>query len=141
MFRPVDTMARLSWNIVETAAAAGAPDIVVFNDQDYATIKVAHVVDRCPYIIGSYATLEAANDWFTADFRALTAVTLDRRPEGRWYNAAVLMLMHLDLAPRFKSRMLHGAARGTAYTLVYIDNVWRMTTASGIWMKVNAQIL
>jgi hypothetical protein len=113
----------------------------VFNDTEHAVVKVAHVHDCCPYVIGDYATLDAAAAQFTQDCGKLTALPLNDRPAARWYKDAVLMLMHIDAAPLFRSKMIRGATRGSAYTLVYIDGVWRLTTPAEIWMKMSSDML
>jgi hypothetical protein len=137
----LDTMARQSCRVVATAASVGSPEIVVFNDTEHAVVKVAHVEDCCPYIIGDYATLDAAAAHFEHDCGKLTALSLDRRPVARWYKDAVLMLMHIDAAPVFRSKTILGVTRGSVYTLVYIDGVWRLTTPTDIWMKMNSDML
>lgn len=141
MYQRLDPMARLSCKVIMTAAAVGAPEIIVYNDSEHSVIKVAHVSDCRPFIIGDYATLEDAASQFSKDCSALTALALDRRPEAIWYKRAVSTLMHINLAPVFRSIMIQGATRGSVYTVVYINSVWRLTTPSGIWMKVNSELL
>ena len=134
-------MARLACDLVATAAGAGAPDIIIFNDLENALIKVAHVQDRCPYILGDYATLEDADSRFPADFSRLTAQPLERRPDAGWYKNAVLMLMHIDLLPLYRSKMVKGTATGSVYTMVHIDQVWRLSTETDIWVKMISSLL
>jgi hypothetical protein len=141
MRTPEDAMGQLAQKLIATAAEAGAPDIIVFNDLDHDVIKVAHVLDRCAYIVGDYATLEEADTAFPAAFGVLSAMAVDQRPAALWFKDAILMLMHINLLPSYSSTLLNGAAIGSIYALIYINNVWRLSTEAVIWIKTISEML
>ena len=141
MLSPIDSMARLSYAVVETAAEAGAPKIIVYNDLEHSTFRVAYVDNRRPFIVGDYATLEEANTQFPAAFRKLCATSPGLRPVASWYKDAVLMLMHIDIAHQYRSSLVRGPTRSVGYTLVYIDSIWRLSTATEIWVDTLSSLL